>query len=81
MFEVSPQIIISAVTAIGTVAAAWGGTKAALNGTRERVRNVELDLKQHKEDSSNKHVETVTVLTRIETKLDERIGANPVNPQ
>lgn len=42
---------------------AWGGAKAALNGTRARVQTVEEDLKNHKEDSIDR-------LARIETKID-----------
>ena len=69
-FELTPQIALSIATAIATIAAAWGGTRVALNGTRERVKTVEIDLKEHKRDTANKHVENVTRLTRIETKLD-----------
>lgn len=63
-------LLLSIATPIATVASAFGGVKVALNGTRERVQNVEADLKEHKEFTAAKHVETVDRLARIETKLD-----------
>lgn len=70
---VDPQIAISVLTGVATVAAAWGGTKVALNGTRDRVKNVEIDMVTHKELNAKQHIETVERLTRIETKLDTQL--------
>lgn len=69
-----PQIAISVLTGVATVAAAWGGTKVALNGTRDRVKNVEHDMVQHKSMNQKQHIETVERLTRIETKLDTQLA-------
>ncbi len=44
-------------------AAAYGGTRQALNGTRERVQTLEIDFKAHKTDSVDR-------MARVETKLD-----------
>lgn len=54
-------------------AAAWGGTVKALNGTRERVRNVERNSADHEAKDNARHLEVVERLTRIETKLEERL--------
>lgn len=54
-------------------AAAWGGTVKALNGTRERVRNVEANSAAHERLDQGRHLEVVERLTRIETKLEERL--------
>ena len=45
------------------IAGAWGGAKVALNGTRERVKDLEKDVDEIK-------VDTIDRLARIETKLD-----------
>lgn len=44
-------------------AAAYGGTKQALNGTRERVKTLENDFKAHKTDTTDR-------MARMETKID-----------
>ena len=72
--NLDPSILLQLGTALGTIAAAWGGTKVALNGTRERVKNVESDMESHKMLNAKQHVETVERLTRIETKLDTQLG-------
>ncbi len=45
------------------IGGAFGGAKMALNGTRERVRDLEEDVEHIK-------VDTIDRLARIETKLD-----------
>lgn len=53
------------------VGGAWGGAKAALNGTRNRVKEIEQDLEDHKAVSQAQHVESIDRLARIETKIDQ----------
>ena len=45
------------------IGGAYGGAKVALNGTRERVKDLEKDVDEIK-------VDTIDRLARIETKLD-----------
>lgn len=61
--------IISLTVPLVAAAAAYGGSKQALNGTKERVKKLEA-----KEDTRDaQHVETVQRLTSIETKVDAMI--------
>lgn len=55
--------MISLGAGLLTVGGAYGGTRAALNGTRERVKELAKELDEHKDD-------TIDRLARIETKLD-----------
>lgn len=52
---------------------AWGGAKAALNGTRERVKKVEETLTRHTDADEVLQREVIDRLARIETKLERRI--------
>jgi hypothetical protein len=56
---------------VATVAAAWGGTRQALNGTRERSVRIEDKLDGHITDSGQKHIAVVERLTAVETKISE----------
>lgn len=67
------QLIGFAITA----GAAWGGVKAALNGTRETVRRIERKVDQHHEEASERlgRVEaevqgTRERVVRLETRLE-----------
>jgi len=64
-------LIAQIMVPVATVAAAWGGTRQALNGTRERSVRIENKLDKHVVDSANKHVDVVTRLTAVEVKLDK----------
>lgn len=55
--------MISLAAGALTIGGAYGGTRAALNGTRERVKELARELDTHKD-------ETIDRLARIETKLD-----------
>lgn len=59
--------IASPFLAIG---GAWGGAKVALNGTRERVKEVHQDLKVHIADDESVQRDMIDRAARIETKLD-----------
>lgn len=57
-------LAIQAVGGAGVVGGAYGAVKTALNGTKERVKELEIDSK----DSRDR-------LARIETKIDFLIEA------
>lgn len=69
--------ILNIVTWLGPTliagAAAWGGTRQALNGTRERVRNIETKLDTHISDDHEVQTKMVEGLTRVDQKLDSFI--------
>jgi hypothetical protein len=48
------------------IGGAWGGAKVALNGTRERVKNLE----ESDDKQNDKLSELANTATRIETKQD-----------
>lgn len=64
--------IIAIVGPLLAGAAAWGGSRQALNGTRESVKEIKGDLKTHILDARDKHTQVCERLTSVETKLDER---------
>jgi len=49
-----------------TIAAAYGGTRQALNGTREKVKSIDTKM-DHLTDTQQKHGERLAV---VETKVD-----------
>lgn len=62
--------MISSAVGLMTIGGAYGGAKVALNGTRERVRELKEDFEQHAADDTAIQRETIDRLARIETKLD-----------
>lgn len=62
--------IISLIGACLAGGTAWGGAKVALNGTRERVKEIQEGLNKHVIDDHSIQTDTVDRLARIETKLD-----------
>ena len=65
------MMMVQIAVPVATVAAAWGGTRQALNGTRERSVRIEDKLDGHISDSGTKHTAVVERLTAVETKLGE----------
>lgn len=66
----TPELFIIAGTAIlGSGGAAWAGTKASLNGTRERVSRIES-----KQDTM---IETVADMKASVARIEERTRAEP----
>jgi hypothetical protein len=53
-----------------TVAAAYGGTRQALNGTREKVKDIKTTLDEHIIDGNIKHESMVQRVAIVETKVD-----------
>jgi len=65
--------LVTLGTPLLTIGAAWGGAKVALNGTRNRVKQLESDAVMHRQVTVQQHVDTVDRLARVETKLDTLI--------
>ena len=57
-------------TGIFTGGVAFGGVKVALNGTRERVKTVEIAVDKNKDANTEAHKELGERLASIETKVD-----------
>lgn len=57
--------------AVATVGAAWGGAKAALNGTRKRVERIEEGLESHTQADAEVQTDIITRLAVIESKVDD----------
>ena len=55
---------------VATVAAAWGGTRQALNGTRERVRGIDDKLDRFIVKEFDRHTDTLERVARVETKVN-----------
>lgn len=63
-------LIVSLMTIVATVAAAFGGVKVALNGTVKRVNDIDVKLTQHIRDESALETQVAERLVRVETKID-----------
>ena len=57
---------------IATAGAAWGGAKVSLNGTRERVRDIDVKLDRHISSDEDVQTQLLLGLARVEVMLDER---------
>ena len=64
-------LIVQIALPIATVAAAWGGTRQALNGTRERVKDIDTHLNAHIREGNEQHTALVQRVAVVETKVDE----------
>ena len=56
---------------VATVAAAWGGSRQALNGTRERVRSIETKIDSHTIQTASNFLDITTRVAVVETKVDD----------
>jgi len=68
----TPELIQWLIPA-ATVAAAWGGTRQALNGTRERVKNIERKLDEHCTWEADKYTGIAERIVAVEVKVDTAI--------
>lgn len=62
----SPQWLVPLLAA----AAAWGGSRQALNGTRERVKGIDEKLDKH---ITTVHTDIASRLAVVETKIDQHV--------
>lgn len=65
---------------VATIAAAWGGTRQALNGTRalvketrEEVKGISRNLNDHVVWEADKYSQLTERVVAVEVKLDTRI--------
>ena len=60
---------ITLLTMVATAGVAFGGARAGMNGTKERVKDISKMLKEHIADEADTKYETVQRLTAVETTL------------
>jgi hypothetical protein len=58
------------LTIVGSLGAAFGGARVALNGTKERVKTLAESFDKHVESDAAAQNQVIDRLARIETKLD-----------
>jgi hypothetical protein len=56
---------------VATVAAAWGGTRQALNGTRERVKDIDRKLDDHVAWEAEKYSGLTERIVAVEVKVEQ----------
>lgn len=61
--------MLSAGSALLAVGGAWGGAKAALNGSRERIRHIEEALEAHVDRDDQVQRDLLDRSARVETSL------------
>lgn len=67
--DIAPEYVIGAFSLLSAAAgggAAWGGAKAALNGTKDRVKNLDKGFAEHKEQDNQHQLEVVQRLASLE---------------
>lgn len=52
------------------IGGAWGGAKVALNGTRDRVKQIDRKLEDHIKDETTQDLKIHERVASIETKID-----------
>lgn len=62
--------MISTAAGLLTIGGAYGGTKAALNGTRERVKALATDFEKHANADDIVQRDISDRMARMETKID-----------
>lgn len=68
------QLDVQWVIPILAAAAAWGGSRQALNGTRERVKEISSDLKDHVRWEADKYEHLTERVKAVEVKIDTVFG-------
>jgi hypothetical protein len=59
--------LITAALALG---GSWGGAKVALNGTRERVKELKQDFSNHVKEEGEQDLKLHQRMASVETKID-----------
>lgn len=72
MVDVSLSVLLSLGGILVSAGAAYGGAKSALNGTRQRVKDMDEAFREHAKADDTHQRAVIDRLARIETKLDER---------
>ncbi len=64
-------LLVSVIVPVASGAAAWGGSRQALNGTRERVKSIDEKMDKHINQTSG-NIQVVTErIAVVETKVDD----------
>lgn len=71
--QVPFEVVMAALSVVGSGGIAWGAVRAGLNGTRGDVKEIRTTLQAHVNEDHRLQVEQVEIVTRIETKLDGMI--------
>ena len=61
---------VKLATPLLAIGGAWGGAKVALNGTRERVKQMDSKLEKHMDEDEAMQREMIDRAARMETKID-----------
>ena len=69
--DIPSAIIIAGSTALVTGGVAWGSVKQALNGTRAAVEETKQEVKEILHENHNFHERLVKVETKIDILLEE----------
>jgi hypothetical protein len=70
MIDIPAAAMLSVSTALITGGVAYGSVKQALNGTRERVKKIEENQRNHEVQDEERFRDAADRLARIETKID-----------
>lgn len=65
-----PDMLLPIAAGAASAGAAWGAVKVTLNGTRNRVKNLEFMFEQHRKDERETDQVQADRLARVETKID-----------
>lgn len=68
--DIAQILTIAGPTAIFTGGVAWGAARQALNGTRERVKDIQAGLKQHVDSDDAVQRELLQRSAALEAKVD-----------
>ena len=67
-------LMLQGAGGVATIGMAYGAVKTALNGTKERVREIDGKLEKQIRLSNVRHEELIQRSTSVETKLDMLIN-------
>lgn len=62
--------IIQFLLPVAAAAAAWGGSRQALNGTRERVKTIDQKMDSHIKQTAENFSSVTERMAVVETKVD-----------
>ena len=63
--------IIQFLLPVAAAAAAWGGSRQALNGTRERVKTIDEKMDKHVNQTAANFSTVTERIAVVETKVDD----------
>lgn len=63
--------VIQFLLPVAAAAAAWGGSRQALNGTRERVKRIDEKMDSHIKQTADNFSSVTERMAVVETKVDD----------